>query len=73
MPIAGRALWLCGAARATTIDSIYGNNGIVTDGSVTYHAGEVGQAFNLDGRASRIIVPATPARFQISTEAGFFH
>jgi subtilisin-like proprotein convertase family protein len=41
-------------------DSIDGNNGLVTTGSVQYAAAEVGQGFRFDGNANRITVPDAP-------------
>lgn len=41
-------------------DSVYGNNGIVTNGTVTFTNAEVANGFNFDGNANRLVVPFTP-------------
>jgi hypothetical protein len=41
-------------------DTINGNYGVVSSGTVTYAPGEVGQGFNFDGGANRIIVADAP-------------
>jgi subtilisin-like proprotein convertase family protein len=49
------ALW---RAESNTVDSVNGNNPVAVQ-SITYHAGEVGQAFHYDGSTSLITVPAS--------------
>jgi len=51
--------WWPGEGNAN--DVVGGNNGTVTEGTVTYAAAEVGQGFNFDGGSNRIVVPDAPA------------
>ena len=66
-PPSGLVAWWPGEGNA---NDIVGTNNGVAQGSLTYTAGEIGQAFSFDGSSATVFCPAS-ASLNVGTNAGF--